>query len=121
MRCLAFLKRCIPGIVLGVLLLAGEGGLMGLRAQRPPVPARRHVVAIRDFQFEPAQLTVAPGDTVVWVNRDIVPHTATEDEESWDSSALREGESWSLVARAAGDQTYHCRFHPAMKGVVLVR
>lgn len=117
---LAFLKRSAPGIVLGaLLLLPGAGGLPGLRAQRPPVPGQRHVLEMRDFGFVPAQLVVAPGDTVVWVNRDIVPHTASEGDEHWDSGTLQEDASWSLVVQDVGQQTYYCRFHPTMKGTLL--
>jgi plastocyanin len=34
-------------------------------------------VEIREFKFEPETLTVHEGDTVVWKNDEIVPHTAT--------------------------------------------
>lgn len=118
----AFLKHSAPGIILGVLLLLpGTGGLLGLRAQRPPAPAQRHVVEIHDFRFEPAQLVAALGDTVVWINRDIVPHTATGVDETWDSGTLEETESWSLVVQAVGQQVYYCRFHPTMKGALRVK
>ena len=122
MSSLAFLKRFAPGIVLGaLLLLPGAGGLPGLRAQGPPVPSQRHVVALRDFGFEPAELVVAPGDTVMWINRDIVPHTVTGSNEQWDSGTLQEADSWSLVVREVGDYAYYCRFHPTMKGALLVQ
>ena len=96
MRSPAYVKRFVPGIVPGALLLAGVGGLLGLRVQQLPVPAQRHVVAMRDFEFEPAQLVVAPGDTVVWINRDVVPHTATGSNEPWDSGTLQEAASWCM-------------------------
>ena len=117
-----FLKHSISGIVLGtLLLLSGAGGLLGLPAQEPPAPAQRHVVEMRDFGFDPAQLVVAPGDTVVWINRDIVPHTTTGSDAPWDSGTLKEGDSWSLVVHTVGDYAYYCRFHPTMKGTVQVQ
>lgn len=115
------LKRSALGMILGaVLLLSGAGGVPGLRAQQPPGPGQRHVVEMRNFGFEPAHLVAAPGDTVVWINRDIVPHTATESNEQWDSDTLQEDESWYLVVREVGDRAYYCRFHPTMKGTLLV-
>lgn len=45
----------------------------------------RYRVEIKHFKFVPERLTVAPGDTVVWVNLDLVPHTVTAKDESWDS------------------------------------
>ena len=35
-------------------------------------PARMHTIEIRGMEFHPAELTVALGDTVVWINRDVV-------------------------------------------------
>src|SRR2546423_277336 len=46
------------------------------------------------MEFHPAVLTVAAGDTVVWVNRDIVPHTATATGGTkWDTGQLTHGQS----------------------------
>lgn len=100
-------------------LLVGAGGFLSLRAQEPPAPAQRHVVALRDFAFEPSQLTVAPGDTVVWVNHDIVPHTATASNDAWDSGTLQDTASWYLVVQAPGRHDYYCRFHPTMTGTLV--
>ena len=40
-------------------------------------------VTIEHFAFVPANVTVADGDTIVFVNKDIVPHTATATDNSW--------------------------------------
>lgn len=74
-----------------------------------------HTVVIRQFAFVPETLEVSVGDTVVWENEDIVPHTATAANGDWDSDALNRGESWSLAIRAPGTVDYICRFHPAMR------
>lgn len=112
----AYLKRSFPGIGLGTLLLIGVGGASGLWARRPPAPPQRHVLEIRGFAFEGMPPAVAPGDTLVWINRDIVPHTASAVGGAWDSGALDEGASWYLVVQERGHQAYYCRFHPGMKG-----
>jgi plastocyanin len=85
-----------------------------------PAP-RTHTVAIRNFAFAPAQLTVAPGDTVVWSNTDFVPHTATATDAGWDSKAIDANANWRLVARTVGRQEYYCAFHPTMKAIIVVR
>ena len=38
-----------------------------------------HVVVIEQMRFDPPALTVQPGDRVVWVNKDLFPHTASAD------------------------------------------
>ena len=74
-----------------------------------------HTVVIRQFAFVPETLEVSMGDTVVWVNEDIVPHTATAADARWDSDRLDRGDSWSLEIRAPGEVDYTCLYHPAMR------
>ena len=69
--------------------------------------------------FQPAELTVVRGDTVVWINRDIVPHTATA--KAWRTEVLTQGQSGRIVARHAGTIDYACNLHPTMHGKLLVR
>lgn len=79
-----------------------------------------HVIDIVDFQFEPTTLTVAAGDRIIWRNRDVVPHTATAGDKSWDSGNLNRNEEWSMVAPGAGVLDYICAYHPSMKGRITV-
>ena len=105
-------------IVALVLALSGEAA--SLEPRRAAPVAKRHVVEIKDFGFEPAELTVAAGDTVVWINRDLVPHTVTAEDEAWDSGSLGENASWQMIALAKGRHPYFCRFHPTMKSALVV-
>ncbi len=70
--------------------------------------------------FHPAALRVRAGDTIVWVNRDFVPHTATAPDSAWTSPPLGQGERWSMVAPVAGAGTYICAFHPVMEARLIV-
>lgn len=97
-----------------------------LAAAAPPGSAETltpetHRVEIRQFQFVPGVLAVAPGDIVNWVNLDIVPHTVTAIDGSWDSQDLDAGAQWSteVVASMSGD--YFCRYHPSMVAVFTIR
>ena len=80
----------------------------------------RHWVEIHDFAFVPAYLAAAPGDTVVWVNHDLVPHTITARDESWDSQAVPSNEAWELRLTEEMTGGYFCRYHPFMEGQVVV-
>src|SRR5262249_51523265 len=57
---------------------------------------RRHRVTIKGLHFAPADVVVGPGDTVVWVNRDLVSHTVTAQDGSWDSQGLTENATWEM-------------------------
>lgn len=83
-----------------------------------------HTVKMKGMNFVPADLKVAVGDTVVWVNEDVVPHTATATKDgvaAFDSGNLQAGEKWSYVAEKAGKIPYVCLLHPMMKGTLTVR
>src|SRR5215203_5307103 len=77
-------------------------------------------VSIEDFFFSPANMTVAPGTTVMWVNNGQAPHTSTADDGAWDSGTLQPGESFSFTFDQAGTYTYHCSIHPDMTGTITV-
>ena len=94
-------------------------GLALACAMAGPAFAARHVVAIDGMQFAPASLTVRSGDSVVWVNRDPVPHTATA-AGAFDSKAIQPGKSWTYVAGKRGRFTYLCTFHPTMTATLVV-
>jgi plastocyanin len=103
---------------MGVVAFAGA-----MAAPRSPAPVpRRHEIEIRAMAFQPAELRVMRGDTVVWINRDIVAHTATASEKgSWDTGTLSQAESGRVVLRKAGKVGYLCQFHPTMRGTLIVR
>jgi plastocyanin len=79
-----------------------------------------HQVAIRAMQFDPPTLQVSVGDTVVWTNEDLVPHTVTA-AGSFDSQSLSTKQTWTYTASKAGEYAYGCSFHPTMKGTLTVR
>lgn len=105
-------------------LLAGVGvARTGERAagepDREPV---EHTVIIEATSFRPAALAVRPGDTVVWQNDDMFPHTATSAAGGFDSGAIEPGNSWrQTIGQQRGTLAYVCAYHPTMRGVLRVR
>jgi plastocyanin len=85
----------------------------------PPAPNDTTTVEMRNNAFNPAQLNVAPGTTVTFVNNDNVPHTATADNDVFDLE-VPPGSSYPVVLEGAGTVTYHCELHPDMKGSIVV-
>jgi plastocyanin len=76
-------------------------------------------VLMKSIAFEPRQVTVHVGDTVEWANEDIVAHTATARDRSWEVNVLP-GRSGRLVMKSAGAFSYICRYHPNMTGEIIV-
>ena len=84
-----------------------------------------------DLYFEPAKLTINPGDTVVWLQDDAdnehnvaaYPSLVPEGTEPFESQMMtRVGESWSMTFDTVGSYFYHCHPHEAagMKGLIVV-
>ncbi|WP_213309279.1 cupredoxin domain-containing protein [Paraburkholderia sacchari] len=86
-----------------------------------PAAASTYVVTIEQMRFNPPIVTVHSGDSVVWVNRDIVAHTASADLKGFDSGSIAPAASWRYVARAPGSHPYKCLFHPEMHGTLIVK
>jgi plastocyanin len=86
--------------------------------QRKP---RTHTVTIEGMRFRPEMLTVERGDTIVWVNKDLVPHTATSKTGNFDSKDIQVDKSWKYTTQKKGDFAYICTFHPTMKAMLRVK
>jgi plastocyanin len=108
----AILKFSIWTICTGLLLFSCKP------TPEATVPAK-HIVEIKAMKFLPAELIVKSGDTVVWINRDIVTHDVTEDPgKAWTSSVMPTGATWSFIVTKSAD--YYCSIHVVMKGKLLV-
>ncbi len=90
-----------------------------------PAAARAGVsqVTIDNFAFTPAEITVSPGTTVTWLNRDDIPHTVTDaaDPRAFKSPPLDTGDSFSHTFAAPGTYRYFCSLHAHMQGTIVVR
>ena len=98
------------------LLVCTAGPAAGERSE-----PKTHTVTIEGMRFQPERLTVARGDTIVWVNKDLVPHTATSKAGRFDSQTIRTDKSWRFTARTKGEFPYFCTFHPTMQAVLNVK
>ena len=104
------------------LLLTAALPAMALAAPRAAV----HTVVIDGMRFVPGDLTVNAGDTVVWINKDPFPHTATSSATlsiatRFDSKDIAPGRSWKFVATRRGDFPYLCKLHRTMQGKLSVK
>jgi plastocyanin len=86
-----------------------------------PVSAGTVQANIDNFVFAPKQLTVKAGTTVVWTNKDDIPHTVTSDDNVFSSSLMDTDAKFQYTFTKPGKFSYHCKLHPMMTGVVEVQ
>ncbi len=77
-------------------------------------------VDINALAFDPAQLNIAPGTRVFFVNTDTKPHSVAADNGVFNTGRLEPGDSSWVLFEGAGTATYHCELHPDMKGSIVV-
>lgn len=63
------------------------------------------------YRFIPSQLTIPVGTTVIWVNDEQAKHTATADDNQFDSGDQDLGVSYSHTFTSPGTYRYFCRYH----------
>jgi plastocyanin len=111
-RIIATINICLQ-LVLGMLLYGCSTPVEN------PTP-KSYTVEINAMRFQPSELSVQKGDTVVFINNDMLAHNITEQEtKAWASSPLSTGQSFNLVVSESAD--YYCTIHPVMKGKISVK
>jgi plastocyanin len=103
--------------IAGLVLLVCSTGAGAAHSSRKPAT---HTITMEGMVFKPATLTIKPGDTVVWLNKDIVEHTATA-EGKFDSRLIAPNKSWKQTFKTKGSFDYICTYHPTMKGTLVVK
>jgi plastocyanin len=112
----ARLAACAGFVVVLAGLLAGCGSPANGRTAHA-----HHTVVMHMVRFNPDHLTIAAGDTVTWQNKDLVPHTSSGSDSSWDSGSIGPDSAWTHVFETSGSHPYGCRFHPTMHARLTVR
>lgn len=74
-------------------------------------------VAVGDNTFTPGAVTIAAGDTVVWADNGVRPHTVTADDNSFDSGNMSTGQTFSRTFTTPGTIRYFCKIHGAAGGI----
>jgi plastocyanin len=87
-------------------------------ASSAPLRAETITVQMVNIAYAPVEISARVGDTIVWTNNDIVAHTSTARDKSFDITVLPK-KSGSVVLKKTGDIEYYCRFHPNMVGRIV--
>ena len=89
---------------------------------QPPAAPKTYNVEIRNFKFNPLEITINRGDTVRWTNFDPVPHAIVSDSgNEITSGTLENGGTYAHTFNANGTFDYHCSMHAAMRAAVIVQ
>ena len=89
-------------------------------AAASPALAADVEVKIDNFTFNPQQITVKAGTTVVWTNHDDIPHTVTSSTQTFKSKALDIDDKFAFTFATPGRYEYFCALHPHMTGSIVV-
>ena len=114
----ALLRGFVPALLLTVLLIPPAQAKEAMAAN-PPAAASQ--VRIGNFTFTPAEIVVAPGTTVTWINEDDIPHLVAATGNAFRSKAMDTDQQYSFTFTAAGTYDYFCALHPHMQGKVIVK
>lgn len=139
------LNRSLVQLMLGLGLLAGMTAQVAADAREPPdKPAQSQAlvfveaneealpdnvvkVSISQFTYKPAEITVEPGTTVLWINEDPAGHNAAfvaenlpDLEQDLAGPIVGQSERFAVRFNEAGRYDYYCTPHPFMKGAVIV-
>ena len=80
-------------------------------------------IAINNFAFVPADVTLKKGSVVTWTNQDTQAHSVVADQLSVDvpgSLSFEQGQSYTFTFSKLGIYPYHCGIHNQMTGTVTV-
>jgi plastocyanin len=103
------LRRFFAGVLLAAASLATAAG----------APAKVVQVTIDKAAFAQLKVTLTVGDTIEWINNDVVDHTATAKNKDWDVN-IPAGKKARLVLKKAGTVDFYCRYHPNMSGQLVI-
>ena len=102
-------------------MLSGRHVMLAFAFGLAAVPARAETIqiAIQDMAFVAPEVSAKVGDTIEWVNKDVLVHTATARNGDFDVNQPPKKTVASVLKRA-GTVEYYCRYHPNMKAVLKI-
>ena len=95
-----------------------------LEEEKPPeyIP-QEYTVSMKNFEYDPAEITVKVGDSITFVNEGSFPRSATcflNGVEMFDTKVLASGKNATITFTKVMECEYYSTTHMAMKGKVVV-
>ena len=108
-------------LILAVVITRSRDEKDGDKKPEPKLIA----VTLKSLGYDPKNLVIHVGDSVVWTNKSLTTHTATSDDDgkTFDTGEIKPDESSKPVKfEWEGEFTYHCKTHgKSMSGTIVVR
>lgn len=80
-----------------------------------------NTIEIKNFTFNPSDISANAGDVIQITNSDTTAHTVTADDNSFDTGTINPGETRTLVLpNQDGKFGFHCALHPYMRGSITI-
>ncbi|VIO73462.1 Amicyanin [Bradyrhizobium ivorense] len=93
--------------------------LLALGALAVPAHAATIQIVMENLVVSPAEVSAKVGDTIEWINKDVLAHTATAKNGDFDVTIAPKKTVTSVLSKA-GTVDYFCRYHPNMKAVLKI-
>lgn len=110
-------------LTLPLLLVATIAGCGGGEpsSSAPAAPLSGTVeVGMNRLKFEPADITVRTGTSIVWTNLENVPHNVVSEEAGLASELIQKDGTYEKTVATPGEYGYVCTLHPGMEGTITV-
>jgi plastocyanin len=116
-------------VLAALSLIAVYGGWFGVAAAETAASAKTAAsdtgqsvaqVTIDNFSFTPQEIKVKAGTTIIWTNRDDIPHTVVSTDSLFKSKTLDTDDKFTTTFGKPGTYSYFCSIHPKMTGKVIV-
>lgn len=108
----------------GLVQIGGAVQIAGVKPlpyTEPPLPGSpppsKFTIVEENFGFNPAEVTVNVGTTVVWINKERAKHTATSEVGLFDSGDQPMGNVFEYTFTKPGTYHYYCVYHGDKGGV----
>ncbi|MBS1615464.1 MAG: hypothetical protein JST06_05025 [Bacteroidetes bacterium] len=124
-------KYTTLGLALSAMLFSACSGNSSQQVAHPAdtgttvntqLPAAPHTdtIEIKGMAFNPGELTISKGDSIFWINHDIVAHNVTQFPQGhWKSPLLQPGDHF--IQAFDDSASYYCSIHPTMRGKFLIK
>jgi len=102
-------------------LYAASAGVLLLAAWPAAAAPHTYTITMDKMKFGALPTGLKKGDILIWDNRDLFRHTATADDHRSFDVDLMPGAKKKMVLTKTGTFAFFCRYHPGMRGVLVIK